>query len=173
MQAWLQRQQQRLTWSSSTRRTGCRRSCFHWSPRCRMPSCRRAPFLQTPLATPLPDAGLQARPFPKILSQRKRSQCCDHMTAFSWESRRHVGGVAERLTSPRHKLTSEGSFPGVGQAHAAGDLDRAEALCVTFAAFCSTNAWVLASRLPEARLFPGSVAQSLGWLCQSRCTAEA
>ena len=61
------------------------------------------------------------------------------------------------------------------QANAAGDLDRAEALCVTFAAFCSTNAWVLASRLPEARLSPDSVAPRLAvsLLQKMRCRGLA
>lgn len=59
------------------------------------------------------------------------------------------------------------------QANAARDLDRAEAICVTFAAFCSTNAWVLASRLPEVRPSLGSVAQTTDWLCRNRCTAGA
>ncbi|KAK9834976.1 hypothetical protein WJX81_001316 [Elliptochloris bilobata] len=35
------------------------------------------------------------------------------------------------------------------QAASEGDPERAEALCVTFAAFCSANAWLLASPSPE------------------------
>ena len=81
MQAWLQRQPQRLTWSSSTRRMGCRRSCFHWWLRCRMPSCRRAPI-------------------PQPQSQRKRSHCYEHVTAVPCCSRRHIGCAAGGLTSP-------------------------------------------------------------------------
>lgn len=134
MQAWLQRQQRRPTWSSSTRRTGCRRSCCRTSLRCRLPSCRRAAALH-------------------IHSHTKRSQCRD-MTSVLQRSRCHNAYAAGRPTSLRHELTTHGSI-FVKQANAAGDLDRAEALCVTYAAFCSANAWVLASRLPEARLGPG------------------
>ena len=91
MQAWLQRQPQRLTWSSSTRRTGCRRSCFHWSPRCRMPSSRRVLS-------------------PQCQSQRTRLHWYKHATAVSCYSRHHNGCAAGWLTRPWHKLTSDGSF---------------------------------------------------------------